>query len=137
MEFIKTLFLFLLGGDNTSSKQKKAARQLAKEITQNKYHHFYGVKGGEIRRHFALFFYDLYKTLYPTAAVMHHTEKSTVLRQLIVERFLSKDTLEAHNRLTSESIAERAKTVTPQELAHQIEEEMNMVAGKSNSPGQR
>jgi hypothetical protein len=128
MEFIKTLVLFLLGGDHTSSKQKKATRQLAKEINQNKYRHFYGVKGSEIRRYFALFFYDLYKALYPTASIMYHAEKSAVLRQLIVERFLSKNALEAHDQLAPESIEERAKTANPQELARRLEEEMNTVA---------
>jgi hypothetical protein len=130
MEFIQNLFLFLFGGADISSKQKRALRQVAKEITQNKYRNFYGVKGGEIRRHFGLFFYDLYKALYPTAGVMHHAEKSGILRHLIVERFISKEMGEAYNQLTPEAIAERAKSVNPQELARQIEEEMNMVSAE-------
>jgi hypothetical protein len=130
MGFIQSLFILLFGGADTSSKQKRALRQVAKEITQNKYRNFYGVKGSEIRRHFGVFFYDLYKALYPTANVMHHAEKSGILKHLIVERFLSKGTREVYNHLTPEAIAEQAKTVNPQELAHQIEEEMNMVSAE-------
>jgi hypothetical protein len=99
MNIFKSLFFLLSGGDDVTLKNKKALRLVAKEITRNKYHQFYGVKFSHVRHRFGVFFYDIYTALYSTGIVMQHAEKSGILREIIIEHFLSSEALEAHQRL--------------------------------------
>lgn len=133
MEIIKSFFLLLFGGGDTSAKQRKVLREIAKEIGHNRYRNFYSPKEAEIRRHFGVFFYDLYKGLYQTAGAMHHAEKSSILKQVIVERFLSPEGREALARLAPECIDTKAKTENPQELAKQLEDALAMVSAEIKS----
>ncbi|MDR0568628.1 MAG: DUF5312 family protein [Spirochaetaceae bacterium] len=118
-------FDFLFGGNDPAVKKKRAVKLIAKEINQNKHRKFYKTSSGEITPVTGAFFYDIYKTTSAAQGFMKNAAKSAVLKQIVVEHFMSKELKEVYNRLSAESIEERGKSLTPKELSQQIQEDLN------------
>ncbi|MDR0388789.1 MAG: DUF5312 domain-containing protein [Spirochaetaceae bacterium] len=115
----------LFGSDDTESSKKKLIKQLAKDLSKNKYGRFYRVKGEEITPAFAKFFYDVYKIVSPAQVFLQNAEKSDQLKQLTVEFFMDKKILALQSRISKESIEERSKGAQTASLAKQVREELN------------
>ncbi|MDR2535747.1 MAG: DUF5312 family protein [Treponema sp.] len=117
-------FDFLFGGNDPASKKKRAVKLIAKEINQNKHRKFYKSSSSEITPVAGIFFYDIYKTISAAQSFMKNAAKSAILKQLIIEHFMSKELREIYDRLSPESIQDRGKTLSPKELSQQLQEDL-------------
>jgi hypothetical protein len=115
----------LFSTNDPAVKKKRALKLIAREINQSKHRKFYKSNSGEITPTAGAFFYDIYKVIATAQAFMKNAAKSGVLKQLTVEHFMSKELREVYDRLSSESIEERGKTLTPKELSMQLQEDLN------------
>ncbi|MDR1249750.1 MAG: DUF5312 domain-containing protein [Treponema sp.] len=112
------------GGDEPDSDKKILLRQVSKEIGQNRYGKFYRLRTDELDPSFAAYINEIYKIMYPACAFAQNTAKVNRLRELTVEVFLPKETLELVRRLRPEAVQERVKQLEPKELKRQLKEDL-------------
>jgi hypothetical protein len=116
---------FIAGGDEPDSDKKILLKQVVKELGQNRHGKFYRLRTEEIDPSFAAYIYEIYKTAYPVCAFAQNTARVSRLRQLTVEVFLPKETLELVRRLRPELVQERVKQLEPQELSRQLKDDLS------------
>jgi hypothetical protein len=121
--------LSFISGDNgeTDSDKQILLKQIAKDLPQNKYAKFFRVKSEEIDPSFALYFYTVYKILYPAQVFFRDPLKTGKLKALVMETFLAKDAVETARRITPEAITARSRETKPVELAKQLQQELNFL----------
>jgi hypothetical protein len=118
-------FLSLLGtARDPDAAKKKQVKQLARDITGNKYSRFYKIKSGEIDGSLGKFFYEMYKIISPSQVFMQNAAKSAQLKQITAEAFLDKNLQEIKARIGPEAIAERAKKTAVKDLGVQLKQEL-------------
>jgi hypothetical protein len=116
---------FISGGDEPDSDRKILLKQVVKELGQNRYGKFYRLRTEEIDPSFAAYINEIYKIVYPACVFTQNTAKVSRLRQLTVESFLPKETLELVRRLRPELVQERVRQLEPKELGRQLKEDLN------------
>jgi hypothetical protein len=116
---------FIAGGDEPDSDKKILLKQVVKEIGQNRHGKFYRLRSDEIDPSFAVYIKEIYKIAYPACVFAQNTAKVNRLRQLTVEVFLPKATLELVRRLRPEAVQERVQQLEPKELSRQLKEDLN------------
>jgi hypothetical protein len=138
MSLLDAFFSLFSGSRDTESAKKRLLRQTAKALSSNKYARFYKVKTEEAEPALQKFFYDVYKIISPAQVFLQNAAKSAQLKQAVIDAFMEKNMAEARDRLTPESIDERAKTVPTKELSRQLQEDLALiVAGFDNARIQR
>jgi hypothetical protein len=113
------------GGDEPDSDKKILLKQVVKEIGQNRHGKFYRLRSDEIDPSFAVYLNEIYKITYPACAFVQNTLRVSRLRELTVEVFLPKETLELVRRLRPEAVQERIKQLEPKDLKHQFKEDLS------------
>jgi hypothetical protein len=116
---------FIAGGDEPDSDKKILLKQVAKELGQNRYGKFYRLRTEEIDPSFAGYINEIYKIMYPACVFAQNSARVSRLRQLTVEVFLPKETMELVRRLRPEAVQERVKQLEPKELGRQLREDLN------------
>ena len=120
------------GGDGNSDKEI-LLKQLAKEISQNKYSKFYRVKQKEADSAMGQYFYNLYKTIYPLQIFLKDPLKDVKIRNIALEAFLDKHSMDLIRQLSPEQIAERKKSAGP-DLTKQLEDDISALARALDNP---
>jgi hypothetical protein len=116
---------FIAGGDEPDSDKKILLKQVVKELGQNRYGKFYRLRTEEIDPSFASYIYELYKVMSPVCVFAQNTARTNRLRQLTVEAFLPRETLDLVRRLRPEAVQGLVKKLEPQELSRQLKEDLN------------
>jgi hypothetical protein len=124
MAFLDNLLALIGGSKDPESGKKRQIKQLIKDLQKNKYARFYRIKQEEIDGSLGKFFYDIYKTVSSAQVFLQNAAKSAQLKQAAAEAFFDKNLQETRDRLSAESIEERAKTTDIKNLAKQIGGEM-------------
>jgi hypothetical protein len=124
---------FIAGSEEPDSDKKILLKQVAKELGQNRYGKFYRPRTEELDPSFAGYVNEIYKTVYPACAFAQNTARVNRLRQLTVELFLPRESLELVRRLRPEAVQERARQLEPQELSRQLREDLNALRGAFDS----
>ena len=102
--------LSLLGPSNDpEAVKKRRLKQIAKELSKNRYSRFYRVKTGEIDGSLGKLFFDIYKIVSSAQVFLQNAPKSALLKQIIVESFFDRNMEEIRQRLTPEAIEEKLK----------------------------
>ena len=122
-DVIDKVISFISGDSEPGSDKDVLLKQLAKEISQNKYAKFYRVKQGELDSGFAQYFFNIYRIVYPLQTFLKDPAKEAQIRQITLEAFLDKQVMDLIKRLSPETIAERKKSADP-ELSKQLEEDL-------------
>ena len=123
-----------ISGDNESSSDKDILlKQLAKEITQNKYAKFFRTKQREVDTPFAQYFYSIYRAVYPLQIFLKDPASEAKLKQVTLEAFLDKRMMDMIKSLSPEAIAERKKSADG-ELSTQLEEDLAALVSSFDSP---
>jgi hypothetical protein len=107
------------------AENKRLQHLVIKDITQCRYCGFFRIRKKELEPAAGMFFYELYQGLTLAQSLMQNTLQSKLLKQLIIENFLDKDTRDCYGRLCSSSIEERAKTLSPKELSSQVQKDLS------------
>lgn len=104
--------------------KKRQLKALAKELSKSRYK-WYRPHTEEASPAMGKFFYDIYKVVGSAQVMLTNANSSLVLKNLMIEQALSANQLNLKNRLSEDSIKERAKNSAPKELSQQIKDEMH------------
>jgi len=100
----------LLNRDGEGESEKDLLlKQVAKDISQNKYAKFYRVRQQEADASLGQLFFNLYKFIYPLQIFLKDPAKEARIRQITLEAFLDKKTMDLIKQLKHESINERVR----------------------------
>ena len=132
-DVIDKVIHFISGDSEPASDKDVLLKQLAKEISQNKYAKFYRTKQGEVDTAFAQYFYSLYKAVYPLQTFLKDPASEAKIKQITLEAFLDKHVMDMIKRLSPEAIAERKKSAGA-ELSSQLQADLVELAGCFDSP---
>jgi len=105
----KVVSLFTGDGESPSDKDV-LLKQIAKDISHNKYAKFYRARQAEIDVSLAQYFYNICKITHPIAVFLRDPVKDAKIRQITLESFLDKQIMDVIKRLSPEAIAERKRT---------------------------
>jgi hypothetical protein len=124
----------LFSGDNNSDSDTKALlRQITKDLSQNKFARFFRPRSEELDSSFAAYLYDIYKTLYPVQSFALDIGRVGRLKQITVESFMDRETLDILRKLRPEAIQERMKHTQPKEVSRQLKDELAALSAAFDS----
>jgi hypothetical protein len=128
LAFLDKLIAFFFRSNSPQRVKKRAMKQLAKELSGNRYSGFYRPKTGVIEPNLAVFFYEIYRTVSHAHVFLNNAAKSELLKELTIEAFLDIKYLDARQRLTAEYVEERAKTMPINEVSRLLQEDFDLLA---------
>ena len=128
----KVMSLFTGDGEDENDKDL-LVKQLIKEISQNKYAKFYRTRQSEADVSLGQFFYNIYKTVYPLQVFLKEADRDTKIKQITLEAFLDKPTMDIIKRLSPEGIAERKKNAETDFIKH-LQSDLAALAAGFDSP---
>ncbi|MBN2511015.1 MAG: hypothetical protein JXB03_12095 [Spirochaetales bacterium] len=117
------LINFIINQSDPERQKKKLLKDIARQLKRSKYK-FIKTKTDEVLPGLALFFYDIYKTIGPAQVLLDHADSSSVLKTIIIERFLSKEQLEIRDYLQEDNIKTLATTRDPKSLAKECKDRL-------------
>jgi hypothetical protein len=120
--------LFIGDRSNPDRYRRRAVKRMAKVLAANKYGKFFRAKSGEAAPDLAQFFYDVYKVVAPAQALLQNAAQSTQLKISAVAAFLDTKQLEMLDRLSEESIKNRAEETPAALLSRQMQGEFEEIA---------
>jgi hypothetical protein len=123
-DILDKVFSFISGDNEPDPEKRNFLRQILRDINENKYTKFYKPRSEEVEPGFAHVLYEIYKVIYPASGFVRDLNKATRIRQLTLEVFMDKPTLEAVQRLNPALIEERLKTTPPKELIPQLNKDL-------------
>ena len=132
-DVINKVISFITGDKENASDKDILLRQLAKEITQNKYAKFYRVKQNEIDIAAGQYFFNLYKAIYPLQLFLKDPAREAKIKQISLEAFLDKKVMDLIKRLSHTSISERKRTEGDR-LSGLLQEDLAALAAGFDSP---
>ena len=129
-DFLDRLFSFFsfLSSNSPEAVKKRQLRQLAKELSRNKFAKFYKPKSREITGEFGRFLYDVYKVIAPLQVSLQNAAKSAILKKITVESFFDKEAEEI-NELLSQPYEDWAKIGDTSAAVQTINEKMGVFSG--------
>jgi hypothetical protein len=128
LDFFAKLFFFLADSHDPEKIQKRRLKQLARELSRNRFASFYKPKHGEATAALANFLYEIYKTIAPAQSFLQNAVKSALLKQTVVEFFLDKNIREIKEYVTAASIEIEAQIVDIPELIKSINSRMAVLS---------
>ncbi|MDR1902802.1 MAG: DUF5312 domain-containing protein [Treponema sp.] len=117
---VNKVFSFFSGDNEPSSDKRILLKQILKDITQNKYRNFYKFRSEEIDPSLAMFFYDLYKLIYPAQIFLQDMIKISRLKQFTLETFMNRTSADLSKRITPDALEERVKNTPPKEIVQAL-----------------
>ncbi len=132
--FLDSILALFSGGNDLESGKKRLLKQMLKDLSKNKYSKFYRAKEEEVTPVFAKFFYEIYKVVSPAQVFLQNAAKSAQLKQVAIESFMDEKLKHLQDRVSQESIAERAQTTSTKELAKQLKNELVTLIAGFDSP---
>jgi len=108
-DVIDKVMSFINRDGEGESEKDVLLRQIAKEISQNKYAKYYRVRQQEADASLGQLFYNLYKLIYPLQVFLKDPAKEAKIRQINLEAFLDKKTMDLIRKLNHESINEKIR----------------------------
>ena len=101
----------LISRDGESGSEKDILlKQIAKDISQNKYSKFYRIRQQEADGSLGQFIFSLYKAVYPLQVFLKDPAKEAKIRQISLEAFLDKKTMDLIKKLSHEAMNEMIRT---------------------------
>ena len=128
----KVMSLISRDGEGPSDKDV-LLKQLAKDISQNKYAKFYRARQSEADVSLGQFFYSVYKIIYPLQLFLRDPAREVKIKQITLEAYLDKHTMDLIKRLSPEGIAERRKSAGA-DFSKALEEDLTALAIGFDSP---
>jgi hypothetical protein len=133
-DILNKVISFIAGDNNAEGSDKQVLlKQLAKEISQNKYSKFYRVRQEEADSSLANYFYSVYKILYPAAVFLRDPARIAQIKHITLESFLDKSTMDVIKRLSPDTLAERRKAGDAN-LGRSLEDDLTALAAGFDSP---
>ena len=123
MGFLSRLFASVFGSNDPEWQRERALHLLEKDLKRIR-PRFYNPSQRLLEPAFARFLHELYRTFAPAQAVLRGAEASAALRLITVELALTEEQQQLRERLSDQSLTDRAKTVEAGVLAEQVRGEL-------------
>ncbi|MCX7031865.1 MAG: DUF5312 family protein [Spirochaetes bacterium] len=127
MGLLSRLFASVFGSNDPEWQRERALHLLEKDLKRIR-PHFYNPSLRLLEPAFARFLHELYRTLAPAQALLRGAETSAALRLITVELALSEEQRALRDRLSDQSLTDRAKTVDAGILVEQARGELAQFA---------
>lgn len=114
--------------------KKKKLKEIAKALNKTRYGKWYKASASELKPPIAEFFYNIYKVIGPSKAVLMNANASKVLKSVTVECFLTEGQLQLAQGLTDKAIEERAASAELDSFVAQAKKELNSFVTEFNNP---
>ncbi len=121
------LFATIFGSNDPEWQRERALHLLEKDLKRTR-PRFYNPSQRLLEPAFARFLHELYHIFAPAQAILRGAEASQALRFITVELSLSEEQRELRERLSDQSLTDRAKTVEGGVLAEQARGELAQFA---------
>jgi hypothetical protein len=118
------VFSFISKDDGSDGDKRAFLRQVAKNLSVNKYAKFYKPRTEDVDVSFAYFIYDIYRTILPVASFMKNPAQLERIKQITVEAYLDKSSFEIAKRLRPEVVAQQVKTVSAPDYTRRLQADM-------------
>jgi hypothetical protein len=132
-DILNKVISFIAGNNEGDSDRQVLLKQLAKEISQNKYAKFYRVRQEEADSSLAGYLYSIYKIIRPAAVFLRDPARIARIKNITLESFLDKSTMDVIRRLSPEAIAERRRAGEA-DLTRGLEDDLAALAAGFDSP---
>ncbi len=120
--FERVFGIFFSSSDPEVEKRRQL-KAIAKDLAKSKYK-WYKPHSEEALPGMGKFFYEIYKVVGAAQVILANASQSVVLRNILVEMSLSPNQVKLKERLSEESVKERAASTSPKELGLQIKDEL-------------
>lgn len=121
--FFQRLLGMFISSSDPEIEKKRQLRAIAKELSKSRYK-WYRPASEEALPGMGKFFYEIYKVIGAAQVILANANSSLVLKNLIVEMSLSDNQIKLKDKLTEDSIKQRAKSSSPKELSQQVKDEV-------------
>jgi hypothetical protein len=118
------VFSFISKDDGSDGDKRTFLRQVAKNLSTNKYAKFYKTRTEDVDVTFAYFMYDIYRIILPVVSFMKNPAQLERIRQITVEAYLDKPSFEIAKRLRPEVVAQQIKSANAPEYAQQLQADL-------------
>jgi hypothetical protein len=120
----------LFNGDrlNPDRAKRRAVKRIATSLGSTRHGRFFRVKTGEATPYLAQFFYGIYKVISPAQALLQNAAQSTQLKACAVISFLDMAQLNILEKLSAESIENRAGEIEARLLSRELQNEFDALA---------
>jgi hypothetical protein len=115
-------FFSLFISEDPVKMQRRLLRGVERSLKRMR-QKYYSPKSGTALPGLARLFYAFYKILAPARAITSRAEFSNLLKELIIEEFLTKEQSEVMKRLQEETIRKRIKDTSVEKVANEIKKE--------------
>jgi hypothetical protein len=123
----------LLNRDGEGESEKDVLlKQIAKEVSQNKYAKFYRLRQQEADASLGQLFYNLYKFIYPLQVFFRDPAKEARIRQIALEAFLDRKTMDLIKKMSREAVNERMKS--GEDVVKTLQEDLAALTAGFDSP---
>jgi len=108
-DVIDKVMSFINRDGEGESEKDVLLKQIAKEVSQNKYAKYYRVRQQEADASLGQLFFSIYKLIYPLQVFLKDPAKEAKIKQITLEAFLDKKTMDLIKKLSRDTINERIK----------------------------
>ncbi|MCL2092728.1 MAG: DUF5312 family protein [Treponema sp.] len=134
MSDVLNKMMSLIGRDDEGGSDKDVLlKHLVKEIAHNKYAKFFRPRHEEADASLGQYFFGIYKAIFPLQTFLRDPAVEVKIRQIALEAFLDKPTMDIIKRLSPDKIAERRKT-SGEDLPRILQEDLAALAAGFDSP---
>ncbi len=127
MGILSRLFASVFGSNDPEWQRERALRLLEKDLKRIR-PRFYNPSQRLLEPAFARFLHELYRTFHQGQALLRGAEASAALRLITVELSLTEEQQRLRERVSDQSLVERAKTVEAASLTEQVRGELAQFA---------
>jgi hypothetical protein len=127
MGVLTRLFASVFGSNDPEWQRERALHLLEKDLKRIR-PRFYNPSQRLLEPAFARFLHELYRAFAPAQAVLRGAEASAALRLITVELALSEEQLQLRERVSDQSLNDRARTAEAGVLAEQVHGELAQFA---------
>jgi hemoglobin-like flavoprotein len=117
------MFSFLLESSDPEREKKRLLKEIARTLRHAKPRR-YNPKTETAEPALARLFFEFYRTLGPAQRLLSHADSSKLLKTVLIEKYFSREQQALKERLSEESLKQRAADTPPQQLALEAKEEL-------------
>jgi hypothetical protein len=117
-------------GEGLDDDKQNMLKQIAKELSQNKYSKFFRVRTEEADPSFSSFLFSVYKVIFPIRVFFHDEKRVARLKHMTIESCLDNDIKETISRLDYAALDAKAKTTSGEQLIAMIQEDIDRLVSQ-------
>ena len=125
--FLQKLFGDMFASSDSEVKKKRALKLVGKQISKSKYK-FYKLQTKQVLPSFAKLFYDIYKIVSSAQMMFSNMQTSNVLKNAIIEYYMSDGQKEALARLSDDYITGCAEKTGVKELYAEVKKDIETLS---------